>query len=61
MKQFCENPLCENAGFKEVPVSVNKLADEKRTLCSACEEVYTWGVQHGRIVCRAESDAGLKG
>jgi hypothetical protein len=28
---------------------VAKPGDEKRTLCAACEEAYTWGVQHGRM------------
>ena len=49
MKKFCENPNCENAGFKEVPVSVRKPSDQKRTLCAACEECYSWGVQHGAM------------
>ena len=47
MKPFCDNPNCENPGFKEVPVSVRKAGDQKRTLCATCEEAYTWGVQHG--------------
>jgi hypothetical protein len=50
MKQFCENPNCDSPGFREVPVSVNKPFDQKRTLCAACEEAYVWGVQHGRMV-----------
>jgi hypothetical protein len=52
MKEFCENPNCETPGFKEVPVSVNKPSDQKRTLCATCEEAYTWGVQHGSISSR---------
>jgi len=60
MKEFCENPWCEAPGFKEVPVSVNGPADEKRTLCTLCEEAYTWGVQHGRMVCTTERDAADK-
>jgi hypothetical protein len=48
MKQYCENPLCEDRSVKEVPVSVLKPGDQKRALCSACEEVYWWGVQHGK-------------
>ena len=47
MKEFCENPCCESPGVKEVPVSVNSPGDQRRTLCAACEEAYTWGVQHG--------------
>ena len=49
MKEFCENQYCESPGFKEVPVSVRKAGDQRRTLCAACEEAYTWGVQHGRM------------
>ena len=46
MKKYCENPLCKNRSVKEVPVSVKTAADQTRALCAACEEVYTWGVQH---------------
>ena len=49
MKDFCENPHCENRGAKEVPVSVRNASDQVRTLCCSCEEVYSWGVQHGRL------------
>jgi len=49
MERYCQNPLCENEAAKIVPVSVDKPSDQKRALCAACEEVYTWGVQHGRI------------
>ncbi len=49
MKTYCENPLCENRSVKEVPVSVNKPADQTRALCASCEEAYTWGVQHGKM------------
>ena len=51
MEEFCQNPLCENEAVKEVPVSVEKPSDEVRALCAACEEPYTWGVQHGSMVC----------
>lgn len=54
MKKFCDNPNCENPAFKEVPVSVNKPSDQKRTLCVACEEAYSWGVQHGAISGRVK-------
>jgi hypothetical protein len=47
MERYCQNPLCENEATKTVPVSVDKPADQKRALCPVCEEVYTWGVQHG--------------
>ena len=58
MKDFCENPLCENAAFKEVSVSVRKSGDQKRTLCAACEEAYSWGVQHGRMACTTTASEG---
>ena len=53
MKEFCENEFCENPGAKVVPVSVNQAADQRRTLCTTCEEAYTWGVQHGTITAHA--------
>jgi hypothetical protein len=49
MKEFCENMLCESPGVKEVPVSVKKASDQKRTFCAVCEESYTIGCQHGRF------------
>jgi hypothetical protein len=49
MERYCENPLCENEAVKVVPVSVDKPSDQKRALCAACEEAYSWGVQHGRM------------
>lgn len=51
MEEYCQNPLCENKAIKEVPVSVETASDQTRALCSACEEVYTWGVQHGSMIC----------
>jgi transcription elongation factor Elf1 len=48
MEKYCQNPLCENEAVKQVPVSVGKASDQKRALCAVCEEVYTWGVQHGQ-------------
>jgi hypothetical protein len=54
MKRFCENPHCEAPGFKVVRVSVEKPSDRTRTLCATCEEAFTWGVQHGRMVAREE-------
>jgi hypothetical protein len=47
MEEYCQNPLCEHKAVKQVPVSVRAASDQKRSLCAACEEVYTWGVQHG--------------
>jgi transcription elongation factor Elf1 len=47
MERHCQNPWCENEAVKEVPVSVNKASDEMRSVCAACEAVYSWGVQHG--------------
>ncbi len=55
MEKYCQNPLCENEAVTEVPVSVDKPGDDGRALCAACEEVYTWGVQHGRICAEAQS------
>ena len=49
MEEHCQNPLCENKAAKEVPVSVEKPSDQTRSLCATCEEVYTWGVQHGTM------------
>jgi hypothetical protein len=49
MKEYCQNPLCENKAVKQVPVSVREASDQKRSLCAACEEVYTWGVQQGTM------------
>ena len=54
MEKFCHNPLCENPGAKEVPVSVKRPADQIRTLCCPCHEGYTWGVQHGRIAAESK-------
>ena len=51
MEEYCQNPLCENKAIKEVPVSVRTTSDQVRALCAACEEVYTWGVQHGSTIC----------
>lgn len=47
MERYCQNPHCENEAGKVVPVSVDRPSDQKRALCAVCEEVYTWGVQHG--------------
>jgi hypothetical protein len=49
MEEYCQNPLCENQAVKQVPVSVREASDQRRSLCAACEEVYTWGVQHGQM------------
>lgn len=51
MKGYCQNQFCENKAVKEVPVSVEKPSDQTRSLCVACEELYTWGVQHGKMTC----------
>ena len=48
MNEYCDNPLCQNRSTKEVPVSVEHPSDQVRALCAGCEEVYTWGVQHGK-------------
>ncbi len=52
MDTFCQNSLCEHEAVKEVPVSVAKASDQRRSLCAACEEAYTWGVQHGQMLRR---------
>ena len=53
MKTYCENPLCDTEAVTVVEVSVKKPSDEKRSLCACCEEVYFWGVQHGKMLsCR---------
>lgn len=44
MKEYCENPLCQNKAVKEVPVSAENHADQARALCATCEEAYNWGV-----------------
>ena len=49
MKESCENEYCENPGVKVVPVSVDRCGGQVRTLCAACEEAYTRGVQHGQL------------
>ena len=48
MEKYCQNSLCENEAVKEVPVSVETVSDQARALCAACEESYSWGVQHGK-------------
>jgi len=52
MKEYCQNPFCGNKAVKEVHVSVEEPSDQTRSLCAACEESYTWGVQHGRMICQ---------
>jgi len=54
MEKFCQNPLCENPGANEVPVSVERPADQVRTLCCPCHESYIWGVQYGRITAESK-------
>jgi len=51
MEEYCQNPLCENKAIKEVPVSVQTASDQMRSLCTVCEEAYSWGVQHGKMIC----------
>jgi hypothetical protein len=54
VKPFCQNPNCESPGIKVVLVSVRNASDQRRTLCATCEEVFTWGVQHGRITSQTK-------
>ena len=53
MKEFCEIQYCESPGAKEVPVSVHKPSDQKRTFCIPCHEAYIIGCQHGRMASQA--------
>ena len=54
MKDFCQNQYCENPGAKVISVSVQRPSDQMRTLCTTCEEAYSWGVQHGTISAQAK-------
>jgi hypothetical protein len=54
MEKYCQNPLCEAEAVKEVKVSVRKPSDEKRALCACCEEVFVWGMQHGKKLSRRQ-------
>lgn len=58
METSCQNPLCENEAVIEVPVSVDKPSDQVRALCAACEEVYAWGVQHGKACAGTQLQSG---
>ena len=49
MEKYCQNPLCEHEATRKVPVSVDRSSDQRRSLCAVCEEVYSWGVQRGRM------------
>jgi hypothetical protein len=48
-KEYCDNQFCENEAIKTALVSVKKASDSERKFCAACYEVYTIGVQHGRL------------
>lgn len=50
MHKFCQNPFCEVEAVEEVNVSVRTPSDETRSVCACCEEVYIWGVQHGKKI-----------
>ena len=54
MKEYCENPYCENRAVKKVPVSVEGPSDETRALCAVCEEAYAWGVGQGLNAGKSE-------
>mgnify|MGYP007064222529 CR=1 FL=1 len=47
--KYCQNPWCANEATKAVPVSVNRPNDQTRRLRAACEEVFSWRVQHWRL------------
>jgi hypothetical protein len=51
-EHFCDNPYCEAQAAQTVHVSENRAEDSTRRLCVSCEEVFTWGVQHGAIGTR---------
>ena len=55
METYCQNPSCGNEAVAEVPVSMNKPSDQKRSLCIACERAYRWGVWHGRMTPRRKT------
>ena len=58
MDRYCDNPRCENEATKSVRVSLDAPGDDTRALCAACDEVFAWGVQHGRMLAeehRAET------
>ncbi len=59
-KYDCDNQFCESPATKTVHVSVDKPGDQKRHLCVACEEVFTWGVQHGRMVAEQMAEKKLR-
>ena len=54
METYCQNPLCDAEAVKVVRVSVKKPSDERRSLCACCEEVFVWGVQHGKKTSRRQ-------
>ena len=54
METYCQNPLCEAEAVREVEVSVKNPSDQRRSLCACCEEVFVWGVQHGKRVSRRQ-------
>ena len=60
MTHYCENPLCENEATKRVFVSQEKAGDGRRWLCAACEEAFTWGVQHGSMATRETYEREVK-
>lgn len=52
MDANCQNPLCKGRAVTTVAVSMDKPSNQKRTLCTACEKAYSWGVRHGQMLCR---------
>ena len=55
--EYCDNDDCENMATDEVNVTWRGVGDtdptslthDTRSLCIACHEAYTWGVQYGRL------------
>ena len=58
--ESCDNTLCEFEAFKKVRVSVERAGDETRNFCASCEEAFSTGVQHGRIVTEETRGRQLK-
>ena len=50
---YCENELCESEATDTVNVAWRDAKGEVirgvRHLCAPCREVFTWGVQYGRL------------
>ena len=47
MIPYCD--ICDRQAVSRVAVSVASAGDQTRNLYDACEEAYTWGIQHARF------------